>query len=72
MCPDETFDEVMAFTKRLASTRSAKIRDHIHALECSDDALYLNKSKVCEIDALNVEIRRLGLLQKMINLWFTQ
>jgi|TARA_R110000824_G_scaffold137716_1_gene302332 hypothetical protein len=71
MYPDATFVEVLAFTGRLALQRADKIRDHIHALECSDDALYLNKSKVCEIDTLNAEIKRLGLLETMIGKWFT-
>jgi len=72
MYPDETFVEVLAFTGRLALQRADKIHDHIHALECSDDSLYLNKSKVAEIDALYAEVKRLNLLQTMIGKWFTQ
>ena len=71
MYPDETLVEVFAFTRRLAKQRADKIRDHIHALQCSDDSLYLDNTKVAEIDALYAEIKRLGLLQTMIGKWFT-
>ena len=69
---DETLVEVFAFTRRLAKQRADKIRDHIHALQCSDDSLYLDNTKVAEIDALYAEIKRLGLLQTMIGKWFTE
>ena len=71
MYRDETFVEVLRVTGRLALQRADKIRDHIHALQCSDDSLYLNKVKVAEIDALHAEIKRLGLLKTMIDKWFT-
>ena len=72
MYPDETLVEVFAFTRRLAKQRAEKIRDHIHALQCSDDSLYLNNTKVAEIDALYAEVKRLNLLQTMIGKWFTE
>ena len=72
MYPDETLVEVFAFTSGLAKQRAEKIRDHIHALQCSDDSLYLNNTKVAEIDALYAEVKRLNLLQTMIGKWFTE
>ena len=72
MYPDETLVEVFAFTSGLAKQRADKILDHIHALKCSDDSLYLNNTKVAEIDALYAEVKRLNLLQTMIGKWFTQ
>ena len=72
MYPDETLVEVFAFTSGLAKQRAVKIRDHIHALQCSDDSLYLNNTKVAEIDALYAEVKRLNLLQTMIGKWFTE
>ena len=72
MYPDETLVEVFAFPRRLAKQRAEKIRDHIHALQCSDDSLYLNNTKVAEIDALYAEVKRLNLLQTMIGKWFTE
>ena len=72
MYPDETLVEVFAFTSGLAKQRADKILDHIHALKCSDDSLYLNNTKVAEIDALYAEVKRLNLLQTMIGKWFTE
>ena len=72
MYPDETLVEVFAFTSGLAKQRADKILDHIHALKCSDDSLYLNNTKIAEIDALYAEVKRLNLLQTMIGKWFLQ
>lgn len=72
MYPDETLVEVFAFTSGLAKQRADKILDHIHALKCSDDSLYLNNTKIAEIDALYAEVKRLNLLQTMIGKWFTE
>ena len=72
MYPDETLVEVFAFTRRLAKQRAEKLRDHIHALQSRDDSLYLNNTKIAEIDALYAEVKRLNLLQTMIGKWFTE
>ena len=70
MLAAETFVALVQFTGSLAGERQRAIRARIHQLECSDDRLYLNKSKVDQINELYVEIKRLSLLETMINKWF--